>query len=277
MFLKVIRINLTIAAVLLISPHLLADEAIWLEDWKEAFRVAKLERKLVFVDFYADWCAPCRIMERDVFPVPAVQSRLRDYVLLRVDVDRAPRGRQVPRALPTYVVYDYSERTCFSITGGMREDVFVRRLDLLREGVPFMLRAAELFAQKKDIEAWTEAAKGYTKSGAAGPARDAWQRVQRGAASKHDQANAQVAEINGAFTWVMEGQGAKSIDLLKKISRKPSNSETEALTWFVLGQVYVRLKDVPSARDSFEKAIALVSAQHPVAREAGAALADLQK
>jgi thiol:disulfide interchange protein DsbD len=55
--------------------------------------VAELEQhvlqsrsKYVMVDFYADWCISCKEMERFTFTDPKVQSRLRDVVLLQVDV-----------------------------------------------------------------------------------------------------------------------------------------------------------------------------------------------
>ena len=38
------------------------------------------------VDFYADWCISCKEMERFTFTDAKVQSRLRDVVLLQVDV-----------------------------------------------------------------------------------------------------------------------------------------------------------------------------------------------
>ncbi|HEU4886837.1 MAG TPA: thioredoxin family protein [Thermoanaerobaculia bacterium] len=273
-----LRIGSALLAILLLGPQLTAEDQEWLKDWKAAFRIAKQERKLVFVDYYADWCAPCRMMEQEVFPTPDVQARLREYVLLRVDVDHLGPGIKLrPQKLPTYIIFDPGERDRFNFYGGMPAAAFLNRLDSIREGVPFMLKAADLFEQKADVEAWSEVAKGYVKVGAAEPARKAWQQVQRGAGAKRDRATAQVAEINAAFTWVLEGKGNKAVDLLKKIAQAPVNPETEGLCWFVLGQSYVRMKDVPHAREAFEKAGTSVSADHPLARQANVALADLNK
>lgn len=42
--------------------------------------------KYIMVDFYADWCISCKEMERFTFTDAKVQARLRDVVLLQVDV-----------------------------------------------------------------------------------------------------------------------------------------------------------------------------------------------
>jgi thiol:disulfide interchange protein DsbD len=42
--------------------------------------------KYVMLDFYADWCLACKEMEHFTFADPAVQTRLREVVLLQADV-----------------------------------------------------------------------------------------------------------------------------------------------------------------------------------------------
>ena len=42
--------------------------------------------RMALLDFYADWCISCKIMERSVFPVPKVAERLSQFHLLRADV-----------------------------------------------------------------------------------------------------------------------------------------------------------------------------------------------
>lgn len=41
-------------------------------DLEAAKKLATIENKLIFVDFYADWCAPCKKMDKTVFKNPKV-------------------------------------------------------------------------------------------------------------------------------------------------------------------------------------------------------------
>lgn len=47
---------------------------------------AKKQQRPVMLDFYADWCGACVIMDREVFSREDVQAALASYVVLRADV-----------------------------------------------------------------------------------------------------------------------------------------------------------------------------------------------
>lgn len=65
--------------------------------WHDVGSLAELEQQLAaaqasgqpaMLDLYADWCISCKVMERSVFPRPEVDTRLRQFRLLRADVTR---------------------------------------------------------------------------------------------------------------------------------------------------------------------------------------------
>ena len=49
--------------------------------WNEALVEAKRQNKPLFVDFYANWCPPCRRMATEAFPNPTVGEKFNAYFL----------------------------------------------------------------------------------------------------------------------------------------------------------------------------------------------------
>ena len=57
-------------------------------DYNTALEKAKTEPKLIFVDMYADWCIPCRVMDKNVYMNPTVASILnKKFYPVKLDVD----------------------------------------------------------------------------------------------------------------------------------------------------------------------------------------------
>ena len=92
-------------------------------EFSDALKHAKKMGKPVFIDFYADWCAPCKLMEKNAFSHPDVYSHINNnFVAVRVNVDYFS-GMDIAerfhvKTYPTLIILDKRGKEKSRITGG---------------------------------------------------------------------------------------------------------------------------------------------------------------
>ena len=102
---------------------------------------AKAQGQWVLLDYYADWCVSCKVMEKQVFGQPRVLDALNDVRLLRLDVtadnaaSRELLGRYQVPGPPSllWIGVDGEERRSQRITGEVDADTFLQRWTTTRD------------------------------------------------------------------------------------------------------------------------------------------------
>lgn len=89
--------------------------------------------KLVFIDLYASWCPPCRMMERQVFSRKDVGEFMdQRFVAAKYDVDKTT-GRELMKkygegSIPLYLVFDTQGEVLGRIQGAADAETFMENL-----------------------------------------------------------------------------------------------------------------------------------------------------
>ena len=109
--------NLVVILALLVSSFGYSTD--WISSLQEAKKIALVTNKLIIIDFTAIWCGPCKKMERDTWQSQEIQSLLKNFVMVKVDIDtNMPIAQQYAvNGIPYIVIADGSGMEISSFSG----------------------------------------------------------------------------------------------------------------------------------------------------------------
>lgn len=59
------------------------------QDYNQALKLAKEQKKLILIDFYTTWCVPCKVLDKRVFQDSIMSQKIgKDFIVLRYDAEK---------------------------------------------------------------------------------------------------------------------------------------------------------------------------------------------
>ena len=65
-----------------------SQEIIWEQNLDSALNLASLSNKIIMIEFMAEWCPPCKRMEKETFSNESVINKSNEFIFVKVDVDK---------------------------------------------------------------------------------------------------------------------------------------------------------------------------------------------
>jgi thiol:disulfide interchange protein DsbD len=136
-FMRLASAAIVVAGVLGLPgrTHAAGEGLVWLPFDEAAVQAAVSSGQPVVLDFYADWCIPCKELDEKTFSHPDVASALARFGRFKVDLTRstsenaAIRERYQALGVPTIVFYNRGQEVAGARLSGFEEPAqFVARL-----------------------------------------------------------------------------------------------------------------------------------------------------
>ncbi|MBD0824243.1 thioredoxin family protein [Aestuariibaculum marinum] len=153
----------SILYTLLLLPVFAIAQGIHFEkgSFQQAFDKAKKENKVLFIDGYADWCAPCKKMARTVFMEEAVGTYFNEHFVsykLNIEKGNGPKLKEKYgiQGLPSYVFIDANDDVVYRSSSAMPTEEFLSEAKAAWASAKdpnSLARLSELYSKNKNDEA----------------------------------------------------------------------------------------------------------------------------
>lgn len=112
-----------------------AKSIAWLTSYDKALQEATKKNQPVMIDFYADWCTACKILDKDVYTAPDVIKKSQSFVNLKIDTDKDTEiaARYKVYALPTLIFLDGSGKVLWRLEGATTTPHFISTMQKVQD------------------------------------------------------------------------------------------------------------------------------------------------
>jgi thioredoxin-related protein len=141
-------LSISIIIIIFSGGTLFAGNVKWY-DFNAGLKLAKAKKKPIIIDFYADWCHWCKVMDKETFSDSQVSNKLRkDFIAIRLDADSRKSNISYlkyknitsqylmrlmgGKGLPYLIFMDYNGDIITGIPGYVKKELFLPVLGYIK-------------------------------------------------------------------------------------------------------------------------------------------------
>lgn len=228
---------------------------LWVDDAREALRIARREAKPILFAIGTTWCPPCRVMDAEFWPDPEVVEVARKFVSVKIDGDhaRALVTRYRVDAFPTLLFLDPWGEEMVRIIGYRHDETLVVLRGLPGDFSPIVAAHARAEHDRKSLEPLLELGTFYGEYELYQISTEYYEKALKTKSAKNDPAV--MGDILTTIGWnrIMIGDHRKARKSFERCLKKAGNHPGLDKTLYGLLTACLALDWDDRARDAFDR------------------------